>query len=267
MRHALGQKKAIAQMPEDPPFAAATAMSGQSSTLARRLVRTTLKASLATIDRHTGHPYPSLVLLATEPDGTPIFLISRLALHTRNLEADPRASLLIDGTGGLDDPMTGARVTLVGQAQPRSNATALRRFLARHAAAEAYAGFADFSMYGLTINHGHFIGGFGRIVDLAAPCLMVNTNDAHALIGAEPEIVAHMNQDHADAVGLYATELAGCAPGAWRMTAIDPEGLDLLHCTKAARVDFAAPVRTPVEARSALVALSALARSRRQSKA
>jgi putative heme iron utilization protein len=245
-------------MPEDPPFAAPTAMSGQSSTLARRLVRTALKASLATIDRHTGHPYPSLVLLATEPDGTPIFLISRLALHTRNLEADPRASLLIDGTGGLDDPMAGARVTLVGQAQPSPNATALRRFLARHAA---------FSMYGLTISHGHFIGGFGRIADLAAPSLVVNTIDAPALIGAEPEIVAHMNQDHADAVGLYATELAGCAPGAWRMTAIDPEGLDLLHCSKAARVDFTAPVRTPVEARSALVALSALARSRRQSKA
>lgn len=251
-------------MPEDPPFAAPTAKSGQSATLARRLMRTALKASLATIDRHTGHPYPSLVLLATEPDGTPVFLISRLALHTRNLEADTRASLLIDATGGLDDPMTGARVTLVGEAQPRPNATALRRFLSRHPAAQAYAGFADFSMYALTINHGHCIAGFGRIADLAAPCLLVNTNDAPELIGAEPEIVAHMNHDHPDAVGLYATELAGCAPGAWRMTAIDPEGLDLLHCTKAARVDFATPVHTPVEARRALVALSALARSRRQ---
>jgi putative heme iron utilization protein len=254
-------------MPADPPVAAPTAASGQSNPLARRLVRCALKASLATIDPNSGPPYPSLVLVATEPDGTPIFLISGLALHTRNLQADPRASLLIDGTGGLEDPMTGARVTLVGQARPRPNATALRRFLARHPAAQTYAGFADFAMYGLTINQGHFIAGFGRIADLAAPALMVSTAGARALIDAEPEIVAHMNEDHADAVGLYATELAGCAPGAWRMTAIDPEGIDLLHCTKAARVDFATPVHTPIEARSALVALSALARSRRQNKA
>jgi heme iron utilization protein len=260
-------KKAIVQMTQDPSSAAPTAVPVPAAALARRLMRTALKASLATIDRDTGHPYPSLVLVATEPDGMPIFLISRLAQHTRNLETDPRAGLLLDGTGGLDDPLTGARVTLLGHARPITSATALPRYLSRHAAAQTYAGFADFSMYGLSFTHGHFIGGFGRIVDLAAASLLADTRGAHQLIAAEAEIVAHMNEDHADAVALLATELAGGALGVWRMVAIDPEGIDLLHCSNAARVDFATPVRTPAEARSALVALSASARSRRQHKA
>ena len=132
------------------------------------LIRTALKASLATLDRATGHPYASLILVATEPDGAPVFLISRLALHTRNLEKDPRASLLIDGTGGLGDPLTGGRLTLMGEARPSASPTALRRFLARHPSAEGYAGFADFSIYALEVASGHYIGGFGRIVDLAA---------------------------------------------------------------------------------------------------
>ena len=118
---------------------------------ARRLMRTALKGSLATLNRETGHPYASLILLATEPNGAPIFLISRLALHTRNLEKDPRASVLIDGTGGLGDPLTGGRLTLSGQARPDASPAALRRFLARHPSAEGYAGFADFSIYALEV--------------------------------------------------------------------------------------------------------------------
>src|SRR5262245_22754268 len=115
----------------------------------RRLVRSTLKGSLATLDRETGHPYASLVLVATEPDGAPILLISKLALHTRNLDKDLRASLLIDGTSGLGDPLTGGRVTLMGEARPTSSGTAMRRFLARHPSAESYAAFTDFGVYRL----------------------------------------------------------------------------------------------------------------------
>src|SRR5262245_23812236 len=96
---------------------------------ARRLVRTALKGTLATLDRETGHPYASLVLVATEPNGVPIFLISRLALHTRNLEKDPRASVLIDGTDGLGDPLAGGRLTLNGLVRRSTSATARRRFL------------------------------------------------------------------------------------------------------------------------------------------
>ncbi len=248
-------------MPADNPPAAPGAQPDDPAPVARRLMRTALKGSLATLDRETGHPYPSLVLVATDPDSTPLFLISRLALHTRNLEQDCRAGLLIDGTGGLGDPMTGARVTLVGEVQPTESRTALRRFLARHPSAEGYAGFADFSIFAMKIEKGHFIGGFGRIVDLGAEVLSTGVAQAAELVAAEPEIVSHMNTDHADAIALYAAVLAGLAPGAWRMTGIDPAGIDLLHCTNAARIDFPKPVCTAGEARAALVALAQQARA------
>jgi putative heme iron utilization protein len=246
---------ARATAPEDPARAS------------RHLMRTVLKGALATLDRGTGHPYASLILLATEPAGTPVFLISRLALHTRNLERDPRASILIDGTGGLGDPLTGGRLTVTGQARPSASPTALRRFLARHPSAEGYAGFADFSVYELEVARGHYIGGFGRIVDLAPAQLLIDLADASSLVEAEPGIVAHMNADHADAVALYATEFCGCPAGPWRMAGVDPEGADLLHCTNAARVNFPERVRTPGEARSALVSLVQQARARQLARA
>ena len=250
-------------MPVDEPQPSTPASSSEPAPAARRLTRTALKGSLATLDREIGHPYASLVLVATEPDGAPIFLISRLALHTKNLEKDPRASLLIDGTGGLGDPLTGGRLTLMGEARASGSGTARRRFLARHPSAEGYAGFADFSMYALTVARGHYIGGFGRIVDLPPAALSTGIADAGALIEAEPGIVAHMNADHADALALYATVLAKCPAGDWRMSGIDPDGIDLLHCTNAAaaRIDFVQRVLTPGAARDMLVALARQART------
>jgi heme iron utilization protein len=249
-------------MAAKPEAQASGASQVDPGTAARRLVRTALKASLATLERDTGHPYPSLVLVATEPDGSPILLISRLALHTRNLEADPRAAILFDGTDGLGDPLTGGRVTVFGEVRPTASPTAMRRFLARHASAQGYAAFPDFSAYALTISKAHFIGGFGRIIGLDAAALITPVDGAAALIDAEADIVEHMNADHADAVALYATQLAGCEPGEWRMIGIDPAGCDLLHRTNTARIDFPAPVRSPAEARVALIALVKEARSR-----
>lgn len=245
-------------MPVDNPAAA----SGEPAKAARHLLRTALKASLGTIDRESGHPYASLVLVATEPNGTPLLLISRLALHTRNLEADARASLLIDGTDGIADPLTGGRVTLIGEARRHQSPTALARFLARHPAARTYAGFPDFAVYALEFSRAHYIGGFGRIVDLGPAELLADLTDAAALVAAEASIVEHMNADHADAVALYATRLAQAPAGDWRMIGIDPAGIDLSHCNKAARVEFAEPVRTPGEARKALVDMVAQARAR-----
>ena len=250
-------------MPMDNAPQTSNAMPEEAALAARRLVRTALKASLATLDREAGHPYPSLVLVATEPDGSPILLISRLALHTRNLEKDGRAGILFDGTDGLGDPLAGGRVTVSGEVRRTDSPTALRRFLARHASAGGYATFPDFAAYTLTIAKGHFIGGFGRIVGLDGAALSTRIDDAAELVGAEPDIVAHMNSDHADAVALYATELAGRSPGDWRMVGIDPAGFDLLHCTNTARIEFPEPVRTPGEARLALVALVKEARSRK----
>jgi heme oxygenase (biliverdin-IX-beta and delta-forming) len=228
---------------------------------ARSLVRRAFKGSLATIDSAKGYPYGSLVTLATDSAGAPIFLISTLALHTRNVAHDPRASVLIDGTGALADPLQGARVTLYGRAEKTDTEAIRRRFLARHPEANFYADFPDFSFWRLNVEGAHYIGGFGRIFDLAPGDLLVGLEGAAALIEAEPSIVQHMNEDHADAVELYATALAGGKRGPWRMTGIDPQGCDIVLDGEARRIVFGSAVNTPGEARQELVRLANEARS------
>ena len=228
---------------------------------ARSMVRAALKASLGTLLQPSGHPYASLLLTATEPDGSPIFLISKLALHTKNLTADARASLLIDATGTDADPMAGARITLIGEARPTTSATARRRFLARHPNA-GYADFPDFSFYAFDIASAHFIGGFGRIHDLPRSDLLIDVAGTEALIENEPGIVGHMNEDHADAIELYATRLLGGTPGEWRMTGIDPEGCDLVLGARALRLVFATRITNGEEARRELVRLVGEARAK-----
>lgn len=233
----------------------------QAEAQSRALVRSALKGALATVHNATGHPYASLVLTATEPDGTPVFLISRLALHTQNLQNDTRATMLVDGTGDAEDPMAGARVTLIGDARPTQSVTARARFVARHPAPEGRADFADFAFYALHTERAHFIGGFGRIVDLDATGVLLPMDGANALVAAEPEIVSHMNMDHADAIHLYATKLLSAGVGPWRMTGIDPEGCDLVSGARALRLPFGSRITTAAEARRELARLAAAARS------
>lgn len=238
-----------------------TAANRASDHVARDIVRIARKAALGTLDRTSGHPYASLVTVATEMDGTPILLISRLALHTQNIAADARASLLFDASGADGDPLAGGRVTIVGRARTTSDASARRRFLARHPEAEMYADFPDFAFYELEVERALYIGGFGRIVPLERSGIVIDVADAASLSQAETEIIAHMNDDHADALLLYATRLAGAPEGAWRMTGIDPEGCDLIFGGDSRRIGFAEPVTTPALARKELARLAAQARA------
>jgi putative heme iron utilization protein len=231
---------------------------------ARGLMRRAFKGSLATIDRANDYPYASLITLATDPSGAPIFLISKLARHTANLANDDRASVLIDETGVLADPLQGARLSLYGRAEPTPEEEVRRRFLARHPEAAVYADFPDFSFWRLKVEGGHFIGGFGRIFDLGPGDLLLPLDGAEGLVAAEPGIVEHMNGDHADALELYATALGDAGPGAWRMAGIDPEGFDIVLDGQARRILFAQRVATPAEARTELVRFAAEARAGRQ---
>ncbi|MBI1649517.1 HugZ family protein [Hyphomicrobium sulfonivorans] len=232
----------------------------ETDVLARTIIRSAMKGSLATLLTPGSHPYASLLLTATTADGTPIFLISKLALHTRNLLEDARASLLIDATGTEADPMQGSRITLVGEARPVTDESVARRFLARHPSAAGYASFPDFSFYTLQVETAHYIGGFGRIFDLPREQLLVDLSGAEALVEAEQGIVSHMNEDHADAIGLYATQLLGAPAGDWRMTGVDPEGCDLVLGARALRLRFAARVSNGDEVRKELVRLVGVAR-------
>jgi len=229
---------------------------------ARALLRRAFKGSLATIDRSNDYPYASLITLATDAGGAPNFLISKLARHTANLAKDARASIMVDETGALADPLQGARLTLWGRAEPSAEQGIRRRFLARHPEAEVYADFPDFGFWRLKVEGGHYIGGFGRIFDLEPSDLILPLAGAEALLEAEPGIVEHMNEDHKDAIELYATALADASPGPWRMTGIDPEGCDIVFEGEARRILFAQPIATPAEARKELVRLVGEARSR-----
>ncbi len=234
-----------------------------SAAAVKKLLREARKASLATLYRQNGGPYASLVTLATAADGAPLMLISQLAIHTQNILSDTRTGLLIDGTSPEGDPLAGGRVSLMGRVAVTENTHEKRRFLARHPEAEMYAAFTDFAFYRFEIECAHYVGGFGRIVDLKPSDILIDVSRATALLDAEPDIVAHMNEDHTDALALYAARSIGGHPDptAWKMTGIDPEGLDLVGPTAALRVPFAAPIATPGDARKALAVLAAQART------
>ncbi len=127
----------------------------------RTLMRAQGAAALGTL--MDGAPYVSLVLVAFDADGSPLLLLSRLAQHTKNLLADPRVSLLFDGAAGLEEPLTGPRLTVLGSAAPCPDPEAFARYLARHPSAEMYASFTDFGLYKVTIARAHFVAGFGQI--------------------------------------------------------------------------------------------------------
>ncbi len=228
---------------------------------ARQLLRLAQKAALATFDTARNTPYASLVAVASEPDATPVLLLSALARHTQNITQMPRASLLFDATAGLDDPLQGARVSVFGRVEKTTSTTARQRFLARHPEAAHYADFADFAFYRLLPEGAHFVGGFGRIEEITPQALLCTACHVPALVAAEPQIIAHMNSDHAEAIRLYATRLLGAEDGPWRLVGCDACGCDLRLADQALRLPFAAPVTTVQALRTTLTALARQARN------
>jgi putative heme iron utilization protein len=239
--------------------------------LCRRLIRRQGHAALATslAAEPGGQPYASLVALACDHDGSPLLLLSDLAQHSRNIAADNRVSLLFDGAARDDpqppeDPLAAPRLGLLGTAERCDDRRLAARFVARHPSAAGYAGFGDFRLYRVTMARGHLIAGFGRISWIDGAELRF-AGDAPALAAAEAGIVAHMNADHADALALYAERLLGRVGEGWRMTGIDPEGIDLRRERDTARVDFSAPVLDAQAARQVLIDLVREARAAQQS--
>jgi hypothetical protein len=233
----------------------------------KQLLRTTPLGALATLRAGSSNPFCSLVNIGTMPDGSPILLISRLAVHTRNIAADPRVSLLLSEQGA-PDPLAAPRISLTGLAEqlgdPAAVATARRRYLAAHPSAELFVNFADFSFYRVAVENVHLVGGFGRIFDLRGADVLTDVSDAGTLLAAEEDAVAHMNDDHRETMMLYASVLFGAAAADWRCSGLDPEGMDMRSENGGAlRVDFPQRVVTPDALRRSLKDLADHARALR----
>ncbi|MGC2070386.1 MAG: DUF2470 domain-containing protein, partial [Pseudolabrys sp.] len=203
---------------------------------AKKLLREGRSGALATLMPRSGDPYCSLVNVATAIDGAPLFLLSNLALHTKNILADARVSLMLDERKD-GDPLEGARVMLMGSCAKTDPAVA-GAYLRRHLEAEMFANFGDFAFYRMEIGRAHLVAGFGRIVDVGPKDLLAGMSDAQALVESETGAIAHMNEDHADACRLFATKLLGGPDGDWRCVGIDPEGLELQQGRTALRLTF-----------------------------
>ena len=149
-----------------------TGDNGDPAAEARRLLGAATAACLGTIARDGGGPYTSLVLVAVDQGGAPVLLLSDLAEHSRNIAGDDRVSLLIDGTQGLEERLTGPRLTLLGRAARSADPDHRARYLARHPNAERYADFGDFAFYRVAIDSAHLVAGFGKIHTIAGADLL-----------------------------------------------------------------------------------------------
>ena len=227
---------------------------------ARRLIRAARTATLATLNED-GAPYGSLVKVASASAGQPIIHVSRLAWHTRNLEADGRASLLFVAQAPYGDPLEAPRVTAIGRLAPCAEPACATRFLASHPDAAAYANFSDFSFWRMEIERCHAIAGFGRIETLEADAVVLPAAEAEAIASLAAGAMEHMNGHHTEALGLYATRLLGRPPADWRATTVDPDGIELSDGTHSVRLAFPHPVATGAELRTTLKALADQARS------
>ena len=232
---------------------------------AKSLIRSGKQGALASLMPGTGDPYCSLVNVATAPDGSPLLLISGLAIHTKNVLADPRVSLMIDERRA-GDPLEGARVMIAGRVEKVTDAAALepirRRYLLRHPTAQQFADFPDFAFFKLAVRDVHLVAGFGRIVTLEAAKVLTDLNGAEEVVAGEESAVTHMNEDHMEANALYATKLLGGADGAWRITGLDPDGADLALGDATLRLPFPERATSMTALRKTLVALVGEARAR-----
>ena len=228
---------------------------------------------IGTLSTHSrkqpGFPFGSVMPYAPDEQGRPVFLISNMAMHTQNLKADARASLLVMQDSGESDPLGAARITLVGEALPvpEAETAAVRElYLGRHENARYWVDFDDFGFYRMQPADVYFVGGFGVMGWVTAEEYAVSQPDP--LADAAAGILAHMNTDHAEALLLLARaagendpETAIAAAG---MTAVDRLGFHLRlragDRVYGARIAFPREVRSSGEVRTVLVEMVRAAR-------
>ena len=235
---------------------------------ARTLVYLGRVGSLSTLSRkQPGFPFGSVMPYGLDDRGRPIFLISTMAMHTQNLQADARASLLVTQEDTDGEPLGASRVTLVGNVQPVSNAElaeARKLYLERHANSKYWVDFEDFSFYRMDVIDVYYVGGFGVMGWVSASDY--DRSQPDPLADSVAEIIQHMNADHKDALVLLARQFAHVDSTEATMTTVDRLGFHVRLKTRdgmrGARVAFLREVKTPTETRKVLVEMVQQARSR-----
>ncbi len=216
---------------------------------ARTLAYLGLTGTLATLSRrHPGHPFGSVMPYALDGDGRPLLLISAMAMHTQNLEADTRASLLITQPDWSGDPLAAGRLTLMGQARrlaPADATPAREAYLARHPRAHYWVDFDDFAFWRLDLLDVYFVGGFAAMDWVTAAEYAAARHDPLA------------DRDHADALIAYARHFAGEAADEATMVTVDRLGFKLRlrqgERLSSVRIGFPREVTTSAQSREVLI--------------
>lgn len=237
----------------------------QAIRLARTLIRTARYGAIAVLDPKDGAPYASRVAVATDVDGAPIILVSALSAHTTALVADPRCSLLV-GEPAKGDPLAYPRISVSCRAVRLERGTpdharAQRRYLNRNPKGKLYADFPDFSFFRLEPQGASLNGGFGKAYLLERADLLVEGVATEELAEREQGAVDHMNEDHTDAIAVYARQFAKASGSGWVITGLDPDGIDIASGDDVRRIFFPTPLAAATDLRQALVDLAKAGRA------
>ncbi len=224
-------------------------------------------STLATLSaKHPGHPFASVMPYSLTERGEPVFLISSMAMHTKNLDADGRATLMVVDESAVQNPLGASRVSMMGTAVqvPEADVSTVReRYLARNPAASQWVDFSDFHFYRLEVMDLYFVGGFGVMGWIPSAEYAVAAPDP--LADAAAEIIRHMNGDHQPAMILLAARQTGWQIEQAAMTAVDRLGFQLRLTTsegpKGLRIAFPQECDSPDKVRSALVEMVRAART------
>jgi putative heme iron utilization protein len=221
---------------------------------ARQMLRSHRYGALCTLSKKfNGHPFGSIVPYLVDRDGSLLILISSLAEHTRNIQLDPRVSLVTHSQDSPDIQSQG-RITLVGEAQPAAARVQIgKRYLRYFPESQNLFTMDDFSFYRIVPHTLRFIGGFGKIHWVSADSYLV---PPYLLTEQEDDVITHMNEDHRDTLRHYWKPFHQDAELKVEMLGIDCDGFDLCADSKILRIDFAEEVLDVQQARRALISMA-----------
>jgi heme iron utilization protein len=233
---------------------------------ARTLMYVGRIGSLSTLSRkQQGFPFGSVMPYGLDEHANPVFLISTMAMHTQNLQADPRSSLLVTQPDFIGDPLGASRVTLLGNILPvpaPDVAEVRKLYLARYANSKYWVDFDDFSFYRMDVVDVYYVGGFGVMGWVSASEYYGAQSDP--LADTATEIIQHMNTDHGDALALLARLFAGIESQEVTMSSVDRLGFHVRLKTqdgmRSVRIAFLREISSPAEARQVLIEMVGQAR-------